>query len=65
MSVFTKFSQKVRNLVSHRENNGMDKYTEFVDGIYTSFIQEYKMEIPQQIHHCYDSFAADSVADTL
>lgn len=31
----TKFSQKVRNLVSHRENNGMDKYTEFVDGIYT------------------------------
>ena len=27
-----KFSQKVRNLVSHRENNGMDKYTEFVDG---------------------------------
>ena len=23
------------------------------------------MEIPQQIHHCYDSFAADSVADTL
>ena len=31
----TKFSQKVRNLVSHRDNNGMDKYTEFVEGIYT------------------------------
>ena len=31
----TKFSQKVRNLVSHRENNGMDKYTEFVEGTYT------------------------------
>lgn len=30
----TKFSQKVRNLVSHRESNGMDQYTSFEDGIY-------------------------------
>ncbi len=31
----TKFSQKVRNLVSHRDNNGMSEYTEFVGGVYT------------------------------
>lgn len=31
----TKFSQKVRNLVSHRETNGMGTYTEFVGGVYT------------------------------
>ncbi|SFC56633.1 HNH endonuclease [Butyrivibrio sp. YAB3001] len=31
----TKFSQKVRNLVSHRDNNGMGLYTDFVNGIYT------------------------------
>lgn len=30
----TKFSQKVRNLVSHRENNSMDIYTTFNDGLY-------------------------------
>ena len=33
--------------------------------LFTLLWQEYKMEIPQQIHHCYDSFTADSVADTL
>lgn len=31
----TKFSQKVRNLVSHRNSNGMTKYTNFKDGIYS------------------------------
>jgi len=31
----TKFSQKVRNLVSHRDSNGMGIYTNFVGGIYT------------------------------
>ena len=31
----TFFSQKVRNLVSHRETNGMDVLTDFEDGIYT------------------------------
>ena len=31
----TKFSQKVRNLVSHRENNGMKEYTTFEDGVYS------------------------------
>lgn len=31
----TKFSQKVRNLVSHRENNGMKEYTSFKDGVYS------------------------------
>lgn len=31
----TKFSQKVRNLKSHRESNGMDKYTTITNGIYT------------------------------
>ena len=30
----TKFSQKVRNLVSHRESNGMDTYTTFDEGVY-------------------------------
>jgi len=30
----TKFSQKVRNLVSHRESNGMDIYTTFDGGVY-------------------------------
>ena len=31
----TKFSQKVRNLVSHRENNGMKEYTTFEEGVYS------------------------------
>ena len=31
----TKFSQKVRNLVSHRETNGMKEYTDFTNGKYT------------------------------
>ena len=31
----TKFSQKVRNLVSHRETNGMKEYTNFSSGKYT------------------------------
>lgn len=31
----TKFSQIVRNLVSHRQTNKMAVYTEFVDGVYT------------------------------
>ena len=31
----TKFSQKVRNLVSHRDTNHMLEYTEFNNGIYT------------------------------
>ncbi len=30
----TKFSQKVRNLVSHRESNSMDIYTTFAGGVY-------------------------------
>jgi predicted HNH restriction endonuclease len=31
----TKFSQKVRNLKSHRSYNGMETYTNLIDGIYT------------------------------
>ena len=31
----TKFSQKVRNLVSHRDNNMMKEFTDFKKGIYT------------------------------
>ena len=31
----TKFSQKVRNLKSHRENNRMDRFTEYKSGRYT------------------------------
>lgn len=31
----TKFSQKVRNLVSHRETNGMKEYTDYSGGKYT------------------------------
>lgn len=31
----TKFSQKVRNLVSHRDTNGMKEYTDFEDGVYS------------------------------
>jgi len=30
----TKFSQKVRNLKSHRSNNNMDRYTTYIDGVY-------------------------------
>lgn len=30
----TKFSQKVRNFVSYRDNNGMAIYTDFKNGIY-------------------------------
>lgn len=35
----TYFSQKVRNLVSHRSSNGMLQWTDFIDGCYTLTVE--------------------------
>lgn len=61
----TKFSQKVRNLKSHRDTNKMDLYTTFIDNTYelTDCSKKFLSENQQQIETLIaNGFKAESLA---
>ena len=51
-------------LKRHAAFQGIEIAQPTLEDVYLRLTQS-ERKIPQQIHHCYDSFAADSVADTL